>query len=724
MLTSMFSAVSGIKANGLEISVIGNNIANSNTVGFKAERATFEDIMSSSLGAGASGQIGRGAMLASVMPVFTQSSFDTTANPTDLAIDGNGFFVVKDPKSGRKFYTRAGDFIFNKDGLLVNPDNFVVQGWRVDEKTGEPVGDITDIDISKISSSSKPTTKIKLGANLDATSEPKFVVTDLNNQLVYSDDGGSTFKTVKIENGVYTGEALAEKLQTKIGSPDIKVNYEKTTGKFVFENDSTTNDFIIKFVKTSATDTNITTIGSLLGFKAIDRDDPDPDSDPTTGVDNLTVPKNGGKVKSDTYPDLSLKVFKITSDNNVIKFSEDGGSTILTATIDPGDYTDEFYGDSSADHLQTNAICEAIEKALNSASTDPNLTYKVKYDKETGKFTIIVQNNSTTDDKIVKFYWGDETVKDDPGVDTTAEQVLGFVKKTADNENDPRVVNSFEVTVPKKTGTTPGEGTLTSVYAPNTVFDKTTYDYSSSINVYDSLGNPHTVTFYFKKVAQNYWEWHAVVNSDELDGALPDENGNPQPYEVGNGGYFVFNSSGSLKEAVGVNDLIFNFSGGAKLLQNIIFDPGTPTAKGGTGLDGVTQFASPSTTLSQSQDGNPAGTLTGVQVDKDGVIHGIYTNGEIKPLAKLAIAKFQNPWGLAKEGKNLFAQTVESGDAIIGTAGTGGRGRIVSHALEHSNVDIAEEFVKLIMAQRAFQANSRVITTSDQLLIDVVNLKR
>ncbi len=703
MLTSMFAAVSGLNANGLEISVIGNNIANSNTVGFKAERATFEDIMSTSLGAGTTGQLGRGAMLANVMPVFTQSSFDTTSNPTDLAIDGRGFFVVRDPKSKIKYFTRAGDFIFNKEGKLVNPDGYIVEGWKVDEKTGEPIGDLTDIDISKISSSSKATTKIKLGANLDSSTEPKFEVTDLNNKLVYND---GTEHVITIENGIYTGETLAKKIQDKIGLPDFEVIYEKTTGKFEFVN-NTNNDITIKFKQTSDTDTNITTIGSLLGFKAIDRDNADGDDNELTGVDDLTVAK-GTKVKSDTYPDLSLKIFEVNEDNNVIKFSEDGGNTILTATITPGKYSDELYGDSAGN--ATNAIAKAIEDALNTASQDNKLTYSVKYDKSTGKFTIIVKNSDTTD-KTVKFYWSDD--------DTTAEQLLGFVKKTSDNENNPAVVNSFEVTANAN-----GEGEITSVYAPATVFDKSTFDYSSSINVYDSLGNPHNVSFYFKKVAPNYWEWHAVVNSDEIDGGLPDENGNPQPYEVGNGGYLIFNSSGSLKEATGTKDLVFNFAGGAKLLQNIVFDPGTSTTEGGTGLDGITQFASPSTTLSQSQDGYPAGTLSGVQIDKDGVIHGIYTNGEIKPLARIAIATFQNPWGLAKEGKNLYSQTVESGDAIIGAAGTGGRGRIVSHALEHSNVDIAQEFVKLIMAQRAFQANSRVITTSDQLLIDVVNLKR
>ncbi len=713
MLTSMFSAVSGLNANGTEISVIGNNIANSNTVGFKAERTSFSDIMSSSIGAGAYGQVGRGTKVASIMPVFTQSSFDTTSNPTDLAIDGRGFFVVKDPKAENLFYTRAGDFIFNKDGLLVNPDGYVVQGWRVDETTGEPVGDIGNIDISKISSSSKPTSKITLGANLNSTSEPKFVVTDYNNTIVYNDGSGE--KVIKIEDGIYTGESLAEKIQSKFGIDGFQVTYESNTGKFDFINNTASTNITIKFKQTSATDTNITTMGSLLGFKVIDRDNADSDNNELTGVDDITIAA-GTNFKSDTYPDLTQKIFRVTDQNNVIKFSEDGGTTILTATISPGDYTDEPYADNNGD--QYTSIAKAVEDALNNASTDANLTYKVTFDKDTGKFNIIV-NNAGGSDATVKFYWGDDTIEGDPGEETTAEQLLGFVRKTSDTQNNPSVVNSFEITAAAGSS-----GSLTSVYAPYSIFDKSSYDYSSSINIYDSLGNPHTITFYFKKVAGNYWEWHAVANSSDLDGALPDENGNPQPYEIGNGGYLIFNSSGSLKEATGIDDLYFNFSGGSEQLQHIVFNPGTPTTKGGTGLDGVTQFASASTTFSQSQDGNPAGTLTGVQVDKDGIIHGIYTNGEIKPLAKLAIAKFLNPWGLAKEGKNLFAQTVQSGDAIMGAAGTGGRGQIVSNALEHSNVDIAEEFVKLIMAQRAFQANSRVITTSDQLLLDVVSLKR
>jgi len=708
MLTSLYSAVSGLQSNGTEISVIGNNIANANTVGFKAARTTFEDIMSSSLGGGTSLQVGRGSMAATVMPVFTQSSFDTSSNATDLAIDGKGFFVVKNPNDARLYYTRAGDFIFNKDGLLVNPNDYVVQGWMMDQATGETIGDITDIDVSKISSSSKATSEITIGANLQATKEPKFVVNDDNNTLVITNNGNPS-QTITIENGIYTGETLAEKLQEKIGIVDFKVSYDEVSGKFIFTN-GTANDITM-----NVTDQNFT-IGSLLGFEVIDRDDGDGDSDATTGVDDVTI-NAGETIKSDTYPKLSVKKFKITEDNNIIKFSIDGGANVLTATLSTGEYTAEPYADGSGN--LTTPIAQEIEDELNAAlPAGSGLTFDVKFNENDGKF-IITATDSSGSDRTIDFYWGDDTIDNDPGEETTASSILGFAKKTKDNENDPDVINSFQLTVPAN-----DSGSITSVYAPNTIFDATTYDYSTAINIYDSLGNPHTVTFYFKKVAQNYWEWHATVSSDELDGAVPDDNGNAQPYEVGNGGILEFNPSGSLKDASGVDEVIFNFAGGAKLLQTVEMDFGTETTSGGSGLDGITQFASSSTTFSQSQDGYPAGTLTGVEVDNYGIISGIYSNGEIKKLAKIAIAKFTNPWELGKIGKNLFAQTVASGDAIIGGAGDGGRGVIVSHALEHSNVDIAEEFVKLISAQRAFQANSRVITTSDQLLMEVVNLKR
>ncbi len=693
MLTALYAAVSGIQANGNEISVIGNNIANSSTIGFKGSRTTFEDIMSSSLGGGSTSSVGRGVLTGSIMPILTQSSFDTTQNATDLAIDGTGFFIVRNPnEQGKNYFTRAGDFIFNKDGKLINPSGYVVQGWSIDENTGEASGDITDIDISKISSSSKATSEMSFGINLDSTKEAKFVISEDNNSIVFND---GTPKTITIENGIYTGDTLAEKIQSKMGITDFSVTYDSVAGKFTFTNGTATD------VTLNITNANFT-MGDLLGFPL-----------DTTSTD-ITV-THGTSEKSTDIPSLTLKTVKITSDNNKIIFAEDG--TEYTATIATGEYSLEPYlsGGALKNELE-DAIETALTTAVNSATTNPLCTYDVTYDSSTGKFTIKATQGGGIN--TIKFYWGDATISDDPGVDTTAESVLGFVKKTEENKSDPNVINSFSIDV------SGGSGELTSVYSPISIYDNSSYDYSSSMNVYDSLGNPHTVNFYFKKVTENTWEWHSSVSSDELDGGQPDNNNNAQPYQIGNGGILKFNSSGSLQSVTGTDDLYFNFSGGAKLLQNIDVSFGSSTESGGSGLDGVTQFASASTTYNQSQNGYQAGSLVGYSVDTEGIISGIYSNGEIKSLAKLGIAKFQNAWALASEGKNIYSQTVDSGDAIIGQAGTGGRGKIMSSALERSNVDLAEEFVKMISAQRAYQANSRVITTSDSLLGEVVNLKR
>ncbi len=159
-------------------------------------------------------------------------------------------------------------------------------------------------------------------------------------------------------------------------------------------------------------------------------------------------------------------------------------------------------------------------------------------------------------------------------------------------------------------------------------------------------------------------------------------------------------------------------------MQEIDVNFGESTTEGGSGLDGTTQYADSSATFSQTQDGFPAGSLSGVTIASDGLISGIFSNGEIKALARLALAMFNSPWGLEKKGDNIWAETIKSGNVSVGLPGTAGRGTIASNSLEQSNVDIATEFVKMIAAQRAFQANAKMITTSDELLNEVVNLKR
>jgi flagellar hook protein FlgE len=144
----------------------------------------------------------------------------------------------------------------------------------------------------------------------------------------------------------------------------------------------------------------------------------------------------------------------------------------------------------------------------------------------------------------------------------------------------------------------------------------------------------------------------------------------------------------------------------------------------GNSYGDVTGYSSESGVTFQYQDGYPAGMLRGIAVDDDGIVTASYSNGEMTPMYQIALADFPSYDGLTKMGNNLYAESLDSGQALIGVAGTGRLGSVAPSSLEMSNVDLAEEFVKMITTQRAFQANSRVITSSDEILQELINIKR
>jgi flagellar hook protein FlgE len=244
-----------------------------------------------------------------------------------------------------------------------------------------------------------------------------------------------------------------------------------------------------------------------------------------------------------------------------------------------------------------------------------------------------------------------------------------------------------------------------------------TSNFSTSMKIYDSLGNAHDASVYFRKTASGAWDYHALVDGGEVVGGTKGV-----PYEIA-AGNINFDSTGALQSSAMTLGGTVSFVG-ASASQPISFDFGTGIAAGGTGLGGTTGFASKSNVSSQSQDGYASGDLTGVKVDGDGTVSGTYSNGQLIPVGKLAIAKFRANEGLGRAGHGLWVQTKESGDVALGTAGSGGRAAIVSGALEQSNVDVAQQFVDLIAHQRAFQGNSKTITTADEMLQELVNLKR
>ncbi len=244
-----------------------------------------------------------------------------------------------------------------------------------------------------------------------------------------------------------------------------------------------------------------------------------------------------------------------------------------------------------------------------------------------------------------------------------------------------------------------------------------TSNFSTTITVYDSLGASHSVDVYFVKTGENAYDYHALVSGDEVVPPQPGLN-----VEVGNGS-MTFTTNGALDTVTTATQISADFTG-ATAGQTIDLDFGSTIAGGGTGLDGLTQFNSPSNVSAQSQDGYSAGEFAGVSVDGDGVVRGLYTNGEKLAISQLGIAKFVSNDGLGRAGNNLFIATRDSGEAAMGTAGTGGRAAVSAGALEASNVDLAEEFVGLIQHQRAYSANSRTITTADSMLQELLSIKR
>ena len=221
----------------------------------------------------------------------------------------------------------------------------------------------------------------------------------------------------------------------------------------------------------------------------------------------------------------------------------------------------------------------------------------------------------------------------------------------------------------------------------------------TSITARDSQGGSHMVSVTFEKTAANSWDWDATG-----------------PAGIAGNGTVSFGPGGLYTGSTG-GPITFTPSGASAV--SITPDFGTAGSS-----DSMSQFNSESTAAAVYQDGYSSGGLQAISIGNDGVVTGIFSNGLNRQLAQIAIASFNNPAGLTKVGDNMFQVSNNSGEPLVGVPGSGNRGAISAGALELSNVDLAQEFTNLIIAQRGFQANSKIITTADQMLADLVNIKR
>ena len=249
-----------------------------------------------------------------------------------------------------------------------------------------------------------------------------------------------------------------------------------------------------------------------------------------------------------------------------------------------------------------------------------------------------------------------------------------------------------------------------------------TSNYAHSITVYDNVGTPRVVTIYYNKDADNNWTYRALVDGKDAKGNAPIV-GEPQEMVLMAEGKLIFNDKGVLQEEV-QNLSSFNFNKGAAVNQKIKFDFGKSLVEGGNGIGASTQFGSDTAITRHSSDGHDAAQLASFSFDANGILTAIYANGETEKIAQVSIAKFESNEGLHRLGKNLYGETRRSGPVYMDKPGVKGRGEIITKSLELSNVDIADQFVDLMTTQRSFQANSKTLQTADQMLEEVLNIKR
>jgi flagellar hook protein FlgE len=820
MLRSLYSGVTGMQQHQKSMDVVGNNIANVNTIGYKASRAVFEDLMSQTLsvatapGDGYGGvnpkQIGLGTKLGAIDINFNQGTPQQTGVNTDLAIQGDGFFAVKNAGSEQTFYTRAGNFTFDSNGYLVNPNGMIVQGWMRDLTTdtltsnGEP-GDIR-IDQAYQVISPKQTTEVKLAGNLSTDAQASILeyqtlLTTLNSANNDLDmDLNKTFGYKGEKMDLYNGETIRIKAYANentmidylhnesdqnlglVAGSTINVSYglnlsAQTT--ITVAAGSTLNDVINNInASLSAVGLNLTVTSN--GTLAISNSGANPTKVSFAGDTRFISYLNevGGTYNAGDSKRANSKLVAesqliygedITSINDMIeeinRVIKNNVSAGFNAAYDDNlgsiVYSNSSVGSEtiSGFQIEKSSSSGAFEKTFDTFDTmtanSPDkyshniFRYAIETDPLSKLYTsygdsLDINSGSTTIE--VSAIVGGSNTGSVPIVtgDMTVEQLMIAIENAVLDQKDPDStkldgfvnINSGVITVRGEKGAHNKIDNILikDISATNNRFDNymrfnvlqeaSGGQLITSQSIFDSQGNEHMVNYQFDVYdeANNVWKLKITPVSDEENIVITDAL---SQQVLGEEVFVQFNPDGSFNRFMTANgvrvDPVFTLEhiGGAYDISDVKIDLGTSD-----NFDGLTLSSRPNTITQMVQDGYKQGSLEDVSIDKNGKILGTYDNGKIISIGIIGIAKFSNNEGLLKMGESVFAETVNSGNAVIGEAGLGGRGVIESGALENSNVDLAQEFVTMITTQRGYQANSRIITTSDEMLQELLNLKR
>lgn len=730
-MRSLWSGVSGLQTSQDFMDVVGNNVANVNTVGYKASQINFSDVLAQTI-SGATGpqgnlggmnpkQIGLGTQVASTTMNFSQGSLQTTNVTTNLAIQGNGFFIVS-PNGGNTYnYTRAGNFTFDANGNLVDPNGDIVQGWLANNTTHliNTASTIQGLNIPQNMTVPAGVTKnVSMAGNLDGgqtiqTSELTPVTNSTSNLpagtiSLESQVGSINMNALYNSNGNLIGVGTTQNQAVVAGSSatlgssssslyNISGQQIGSSGSFTIGNtttsfNSTSNvslSTLASDIATAANANNSSSIGSIstssfsngelqftisggssggtFTFPPMSSTDPALNSilSELSGM-KVTVPANG------TVNVTSLPFF--SSPGDAVAMSFDGGNTYNTYIYGNGTNTtgtlnsNNTNGGSIKYFTTLDSLISDINDDVNANTTSPNAT---------------VNLNSSGEIQITP---------------TSGSLLTSIGPVYSNNSNLATILGTLS-------------GTVQSTGVTSQPFEADTY--STSIDVYDSLGNKHNLTFNFVKTNydpstnQTQWQWYATAAS----------SGSSTPTLTNANGTITFNSNGELIGLTPPLAVTANWNNGtSQQVINLHFgDLNT--------FDGLTQFSLPSQTSSLTQDGYAGGSLQSINVNQNGVISGMFSNGKSYALGQVALATFNNNDGLLALGNSLFEATANSGTPIISTAGSGSAGTIVPDELEESNVDLGTEFTNMIIAERAYQANARTLSTSDAMLQSLLNIQ-
>lgn len=843
-MRSLWSGVSGLQAHQVAMDVEGNNISNVNTTGFKYSRADFGTMFSQTVkiataptdGRGGSNplQIGLGVSVSSTTRIHSQGSVQTTDKNTDVAINGDGFFMVSDDGGLTNYLTRSGDFKLDAYGNFVNNAGFVVQGWNInwDDQTIDssrtpqnifidpgmhiPAAKSTEVAIKanlnsglNIGTSSRNlyaldsvhgwNTKTQRAEDENDTGTTQFYTTSKNAVEVTEKgvDAGSLFNAngqglnLREGQGIWVSYADAKFTTATAGANGVFNENSQTTQQNVIfwgnkDNavnlDITLNGVNIQNANIRSLDEAIAYINTFTaptdtrdgtGVKAVKKadgsgiefvnDNADGTTDNMKNIDLVvkqtntagerfrvtwnqqnqnftaaTVKANGNSAWiTGGTPGLTEERVQIITAHKYIYsstpqtlpplYNPDGGHTWNQANINtPGTAENNYFQAVQGGLLNTDSRTFRTTEDLREL-LQRDARYGVDYDGS-GRFEI---DGSDINEgvKVVVTENGNFAISNPNEI----PQRPGFVMPGAPGTQDNRTTHnmSFNITAySNKQGTVSTNDAFTKIFK---AFDGVLTvggqikeseqlklsAFSAGLEIYDSLGSKHTLEVQFVKQSTTQDggnEWQMIIRV-------------PEPAEInttGEGptniivGTARFNNDGSLANYT-PKTINFSPNNGAAPNQQIKLSFGTSGSN-----DGLVSSNSASTLTGQATDGYTSGNLKpdAIRVDDKGNILGEFTNGKTFAVAKIAMASVANNSGLEEIGGNLFKVTANSGNIVVGEAGTGGRGEMKTSALEMSNVDLSRSLTELIIIQRGYQANSKTISTSDQMLQTLIQLKQ